>query len=196
MLSDKLNPQVRRTHEWTFEALMLLLQEKEFDKITIKEITNKAGIARQTFYRNYSDKNDIVQKYIDIIFMDFVKQLDGKTKSLDMCLCYFKTLKNYQHSLIELTQFYDSEVIYKTFSKYLDVFIGFLKQKECAAKEQQQPDYLKRYQIMYQVGGAIFITAEWVKEKMEVSVDKMASTLEVISSSNYFYDAENNFNLP
>ncbi|KRL01499.1 TetR/AcrR family transcriptional regulator [Liquorilactobacillus capillatus] len=188
MLPKKLNPQVRRTHEWTFEALILLLQEKEFDKITIKEITNKAGIARQTFYRNYSDKDDIVQKYIDIIFMDFVKQLDGKKNSLDMCLCYFKTLKNYQPSLIELTQLYDSEVIYKMFSRYLDVFISFLKQKESTEKLHQQPKYLKRYQIMYQVGGAIFITSEWVKEKMVISVEEMARMLEFISSSNYFGD--------
>ncbi|WP_311407657.1 TetR/AcrR family transcriptional regulator [Liquorilactobacillus uvarum] len=188
MLTNKLNPQVRRTHEWTFKALMFLLREKDFDKITIKEITAKAGIARQTFYRNYTDKNDIVQKYIDIIFIDFVKQFDEKKKSLDRCQCYFRTLKNYQQSLIELTQLYDPEVIYKTFSKYLDVFIEFLKRKEPPEKVNQHPKYFKKYQIMYQVGGAIFITAEWVKEKMEIPVEEMAITLDAISRSNYFYD--------
>ncbi|KRM96071.1 hypothetical protein FC19_GL001139 [Liquorilactobacillus aquaticus DSM 21051] len=167
---------------------MLLLKEKEFDKITIKEITNKAGIARQTFYRNYVDKNDIVQKYVDIIFSDFVKHLDGKIKSLDMCKCYFDTLKKYQQSLIELTQFYDSEVIYKTFSKYLDIFAGFLKQNNLPKRSDAFPEHLKKYQIMYQVGGAIFITAEWVNRKMKTPVDKMANMLETISAANYFHD--------
>jgi AcrR family transcriptional regulator len=49
------NRQVRRTRSWISEALMLLMDEKPYDKITVSDITEKAGIARQTFYRNYDN---------------------------------------------------------------------------------------------------------------------------------------------
>ena len=32
------------------EALLLLLEEKEFDRITVKELCQKAGVNRTTFY--------------------------------------------------------------------------------------------------------------------------------------------------
>lgn len=38
------------------EALILLLEKKEFSEITIKEITKKAGVNRSTYYRNFKSK--------------------------------------------------------------------------------------------------------------------------------------------
>lgn len=35
------------------EALIKLLKNKTLDKITITEITNKAGVGRASFYRNF-----------------------------------------------------------------------------------------------------------------------------------------------
>ncbi|MDR2516891.1 MAG: TetR/AcrR family transcriptional regulator [Spirochaetaceae bacterium] len=56
--------QVRRTRSWIFDALMLLMEEKPWHKITVSGITQKAGIARQTFYRNYGSKEDIAIEYL------------------------------------------------------------------------------------------------------------------------------------
>ena len=35
------------------------------DKITVKEIVEGAGVARQTFYRNFLDKYDLINWYFD-----------------------------------------------------------------------------------------------------------------------------------
>ncbi|WP_369528982.1 TetR/AcrR family transcriptional regulator, partial [Dubosiella newyorkensis] len=39
-----------------FEALMILLQQKRYEEITVSEIANKAGVSRMTYYRTYSSK--------------------------------------------------------------------------------------------------------------------------------------------
>ena len=39
------------------EALLLLLENKEFEYITIKEICQKAGVNRSTFYLHYQNTN-------------------------------------------------------------------------------------------------------------------------------------------
>ena len=66
--TSKPNRQVQRTKSWIFEAVMLLMDEKPYDKITVSDITEKAGIARQTFYRNYDDKDDVIFEYIAKVF--------------------------------------------------------------------------------------------------------------------------------
>lgn len=41
------------------KALFLLLEEKEFDSITISEIVIKAGVARASYYRNFKRKKTL-----------------------------------------------------------------------------------------------------------------------------------------
>ncbi|MFC0233436.1 TetR/AcrR family transcriptional regulator [Vagococcus entomophilus] len=181
---NKIRPQVRRTYEWIFEAFLILIQEKEPERITVCEITKKAGVARQTFYRNYTNKNDIIQKYIDLIFLDFVQSIEDRHTCKDICLCYFETLYQHKHSLISLIKYYDAEIILKTFSRYIDVFIRILSQDESKIKKNSNP----QYQIMYQVGGTIFITSEWIQKGMQSSVKDMANLVKRTSSSNYFFN--------
>ena len=50
------------------EALLLLLEKKEYDSITVKEICEKAGVNRSTFYMHYDTKDDLLvetMKYIN-----------------------------------------------------------------------------------------------------------------------------------
>ncbi len=53
------------------KALVELLKEKPLSAISVTEITQKAGVARMTFYRNYSTKEEIFEKYLDYMFEQF-----------------------------------------------------------------------------------------------------------------------------
>lgn len=44
------------------EAFLLLLEQKEYDTITVKEICQKAGVNRSTFYLHYETMNDLWRK--------------------------------------------------------------------------------------------------------------------------------------
>ncbi|MBQ9609478.1 MAG: TetR/AcrR family transcriptional regulator [Lachnospiraceae bacterium] len=47
------------------DALFMLMEKKKFDKISITELCEKAGVSRLSFYRNYNSKEDIIVKYLD-----------------------------------------------------------------------------------------------------------------------------------
>lgn len=48
------------TRECLCTALVYLMNEKPFDKITITELVRRSGVSRSAFYRNYTSKEDII----------------------------------------------------------------------------------------------------------------------------------------
>lgn len=50
------------------EALIVLMKQKDFDKITNKDITSKAGLSDITIYRNFRTKEEIIKYYLKNLF--------------------------------------------------------------------------------------------------------------------------------
>ena len=48
-------------------ALMELMLEKPYEKVSITEITHAAGVSRMVYYRNYAGKKDILNRYMEDI---------------------------------------------------------------------------------------------------------------------------------
>jgi AcrR family transcriptional regulator len=58
---EKEDRRVRRTKKSLGDALIALAQEKEYDEITIQEITDRADIGYRTFFRHYTDKDELLK---------------------------------------------------------------------------------------------------------------------------------------
>ena len=54
-----------RTQRLIKQAFYDLIKEKGFEQITVKDITDRAMISRNTFYLHYSDKYDLLNKQCD-----------------------------------------------------------------------------------------------------------------------------------
>jgi AcrR family transcriptional regulator len=53
---EPLDPRIRRTRELLQQALGKLLETKEFENISVQDITDAATVNRATFYAHYPDK--------------------------------------------------------------------------------------------------------------------------------------------
>ena len=60
------------------EALISLLEKKDFEYITIKEICEKAGVNRSTFYLHYETIDDLLFETIGMINKRFQEAFDNK----------------------------------------------------------------------------------------------------------------------
>lgn len=58
------DPRVIRTNQLIRVAFSELLYEKEFEKITIQDISERATINRATFYSHYQDKFELMESLI------------------------------------------------------------------------------------------------------------------------------------
>lgn len=52
------------------EAMKECMKKAPVEKITVKEITEECGVTRQTFYRNFQDKYDLINWYFDKILIE------------------------------------------------------------------------------------------------------------------------------
>ena len=62
------------------EALIILLEEKDIEYITIKEICSKAGFNRSTFYLHYESIYDLLNETLEYIINKFVTYFDKEPK--------------------------------------------------------------------------------------------------------------------
>lgn len=60
-----LDLRIKRTQKAIKESFFFLVEEKGFEHISVKDITDKAMISRNTFYLHYEDKYDLLNKICD-----------------------------------------------------------------------------------------------------------------------------------
>jgi AcrR family transcriptional regulator len=75
---QRLDPRIRRTRQLLQAALRKLLELKEFDKISVQDITESATLNRATFYAHYEDKFALLGELIRVTFLDLLAQRGAK----------------------------------------------------------------------------------------------------------------------
>ena len=56
---------IKKTKDCLRNAMLAILDEKPFEKISVTEICERAGVSRITFYTHYGSKYDLVSEYFD-----------------------------------------------------------------------------------------------------------------------------------
>jgi AcrR family transcriptional regulator len=65
-----------RTRERLGDALIALMHERNFDDITVKDVLDRAGVSRSTFFVHYSDKDDLFLSDVE----DFLENVSTALK--------------------------------------------------------------------------------------------------------------------
>lgn len=60
MAAGKVDRRVRRTRELLRSALVALIMEKGYERITVQDIIDRADVGRSTFYAHFRDKEDLL----------------------------------------------------------------------------------------------------------------------------------------
>ena len=125
------------------EALLLLLEQKEYDSITVKEICKKAGVNRSTFYLHYESMNDLLEETVGMINDRFKASLASVPTD-------------------------DPRKVVLTSEKYLRPYLGFIKENMRAYKVIHENDHLfnsqKTFEGFYQSIFSPALTNFGVKE--------------------------------
>lgn len=88
---EKQDPRIQRTRQYIIDAFLTLAKRKNFEEISITDITEEAKINRSTFYYHFLDKYDLIdaiQKDIisNKLFMDIEEQETINEKTIILAL--------------------------------------------------------------------------------------------------------------
>ena len=154
-------------------AVRELMTFTPVDRITVKQIVERCDVTRQTFYRNFKDKYDLINWYFDKLAIVSFRQMgvsltlrEGLIKKFEFIKgerCFFTAaFKSEDHnSLLQ----HDFDFIYEF---YTDI----IKKKY----QREIPPDIKFFLEMY-CRGSIAMTVQWVTGGMKRSTEDMAELL-------------------
>lgn len=95
------NIRVYESQERIANALLTLLNTDKYNAITITQIVQEAQLARKTFYRNFSNKEDVLNYVLDKIFNNFQQSISDidVLSTTAFSKCYFQTWYLYEDIL-------------------------------------------------------------------------------------------------
>lgn len=146
-------------------ALLELLKERELSDITIGEITDKAEVSRNSFYRNYSDKEDIIRKYL----YQFLSEWDAewKQKNSDSNAELFGHLFKYLKQYGDMMMLIQKQGLFHLFKEsYLSLW-----------GPSETVNNVTAYTLAFVANGILGWIEEWLKRGMCESAESMSSLL-------------------
>ena len=81
------------TRECLCTALVYLMNEKPFEKITITELVRRSGVSRSAFYRNYRSKEEIVAEVADSVTTGIENSLKDMKETGDLHDWFYRSFR-------------------------------------------------------------------------------------------------------
>ena len=141
--------------DYITEALLILMEKKCFNAISIQEITKKAGVNRSTYYRNFHSKNDIIKYFFDKIHNEYyIKSKVGKITDVNTVYNLFNHYYKYKKELLLI---HKNNLTYLILDSLNEIF-------KITTKEQT---YSETYKLYFYAGGIFNILLLWLSNGMK-----------------------------
>lgn len=171
------------------EALIALLEEKDLEYITVKEICHQAGVNRSTFYLHYETIADLVNETLEMINRRFLsyfpQQEEDVLGNMDSRERKDLVLVTREYLLPYLRFIQDNKKVYRAAfrnpsSMQAHVRYGELKQHILGPilERFEIPASHRPYYMAYYVEGIIAIVKEWLRQDCADEVEMIAGIIE------------------
>ena len=154
-------------------AMKECMKSASVENITVRQITEQCGLTRQTFYRNFLDKYDLINWYFDKLLVKSCEHMgQGKT-------VYDALVKKFTYIQEEQTFFaaafrYDSQNSLREhdFELILDFYENLIREKTGRKPEENVYYLLEMY-----CQSSIYMTVQWVLGELKCTPEGLAKIL-------------------
>ena len=145
-------------------ALLELMLEKNYTKISIGEIAKKAGVDRSSYYRHFKSKEDIISFFFDMVLKE---SLEGYTNlsSIDFTL--------YIHSIYTAFFNYRKEILLIHYANLSFLLLDVLSKRFQFSELAKDFPLSKQYELSYIIGGIYNNLIFWMSRDMKETPDEL-----------------------
>ena len=171
------------------EAFLELLSRKSFAYISVKEICEKAGVNRSTFYLHYETIGDLLNESMQYMSIQFLTYFKASTRCmisrlrdcpldelnlitpeyLTPYLNYIRDHKRLFQTAVENASFLRLDETYDKMFRY--VFLPILER-------YQIPEPDRPYTMAFYVHGLMAIISEWLHDDCADSIDHVIAVMQ------------------
>ncbi len=147
------------------DSLLRLLETKDFESITITEITKLANVGRATYYRYFPTKEAVIVFKLQYMLEEWENQLPEPLRK--------KQPPTMEGAVAFMTFFYVNDQLFKQLYQnrllhlLLEAFYGFFE-KSIEPEEELSP-FIQAFHIF----GMFGMIREWVRTGMEVTPEEI-----------------------
>jgi len=187
-MSSSVDPRVSRTKELFENALLDLMEEKEYNKITVQEIAKRSTLNRATFYLHYYDKEELLQTYLD----DALEVLE---ESVRISEAEFKYLSNEPHpvfirmfeQMMKHGRFYKIMLADNKIPSFSSQVIKIIERFVRSASDYLEKDGIEKsvpneIAVAYVSSAYLGVIIWWLKNDMPYTPTYMSTQLTVMST--------------
>lgn len=136
--SKRIDKRIIRSNNALKEAFLELLLEKPYDEISVKDILEKAGYSKPTFYNHYSSKEDFTRKIIDDEIHDLSEAINDYVNEHNSSKWTEKEIADFNE--MRFQHIYNRREYYKAFFMY-DCFGGFIRKLQTFIDQLYFPQF-------------------------------------------------------
>ena len=161
-----------KAKERIYDAFLQLLKEETISDITVNCIIEKAGVCKATFYRNFANKYDLLDKSLLYTAGKYVKPEPETVYEVEQWREYMedhlsrsknsKTMNSYYRHEIGTNHFYETQ-----YDFYCSLFENRIK--------KVNPEAESGHERIISIAAAVCARAmtDWVKNRYDLSVNEL-----------------------
>lgn len=158
-------------------AMLELMQQMDFEKITVKDICNRAGVNRSTFYAHYTDIYQMLdenEEYLSKGLIAEVKKEKGCTcEDSSPFLPYLRYMKQHQYFYRVVLQNRKTMPVKKSFAPLWEQLVA----PQCRAAGIANEETLLYYEVSFQAGVSA-VLQHWIETGCTMPEAELAIILE------------------
>ena len=171
-MNKKANEQYKNNEKTILDVFTKLLEEKDIQKITVKEICEDAHINRSTFYNHFEDVYGVLEK-MWLIHAENMRYLFRKShtfnkrENMKLILLYIK-----ENELFYRVSFHSP--IFSKMSAGFEVLFKYYEMDSFNLKEQYKLEFIKQ--------GMLSTIAYWLDSDCNLSIDELLDVIDTFYS--------------
>lgn len=184
------NSRYFETAELMDEAFLDLLEERDVELITVKDVCTRAGVSRSTFYLHYESFADLIEESVQLVFGRFretfgqeaerdvfarlasVRQTELYLVVPEYLMPYFEFIRENHKLFSALVRNSGAMGMHSAYAKMEQHLIAPILDRYCV------PDRERRYLMRFYLDGLMAILDEWIRGGCEDPADEIASIMQ------------------
>lgn len=149
--------------ESLIEALIILIKEKDYQKISITDICKTAGVSRMAFYNNYQTKDNLLKEIIIQSTNSIIQEIGSPfrlTTDVNWYKLLFRKIRSFSDALKLI---FDAGFEFTYLSTINELIL-----------HDKEIDSVKKYSRLIWAGGIVNTLIHWIKNNMEESIDDLS----------------------